>query len=96
MSGDRNKRLWTKDTIAGAVLGCVACVFVQAQLQTLAERFNTPAMNAILRWWPGLLVVAGVVLLSWKKTGLHSAREGASRPEEIVDARREPRKNDAA
>lgn len=95
MSGDGNKGLWTKDTIAGAVLGCVACIFVQAQLQGLADRLNSPMMNAALRWWPALLVVAGLILLSWKRPRLHRAKELTSRVLEAANERHQPR-NDAA
>jgi ABC-type lipoprotein release transport system permease subunit len=91
MIGGGSKRLWTKDTIAGVILGCVACIFVQTQLQTWADRLNSPAINAALRWWPALLVVAGAALLLRRKSGLDSAREGASRPEEVANERRQSR-----
>src|SRR5260370_37000957 len=60
MTGSGNKTLWTEDTIAGAILGCVGCFFVQAQLQTLAARVNSAVLSAVAHWWPALLIVAGV------------------------------------
>ncbi len=80
MTGSGNKTLWTKDTIAGAILGCVVCVFVQAQLQSLAARLNSPVLNAALPWWPALLIVAGLVLLFSRRTGAYSQKDRASRP----------------
>ena len=68
MSGDGNKRVWTTDTIAGAILGCVACVFVQVQLQTLAARLNSPLLNAALPWWPAILIFVGVAILLGRKS----------------------------
>src|SRR5260370_31318677 len=59
MTGSGNKTLWTEDTIAGAILGCAGCFFVQAQLQTLAARVNSPVLSAVAHWWPALLIVAG-------------------------------------
>ena len=80
MTGSGNKTLWTKDTIAGVILGCVVCVFVQAQLQTLAARLNSPALNAVLPWWPALLIVVGLVLLFSRRAGAYSPKDRASRP----------------
>lgn len=80
MTGSGNKTLWTKDTIAGVILGCVVCVFVQAQLQTLAARLNSPVLNAALPWWPGLLILAGLVLLFSRMLGAYSSKGRASRP----------------
>jgi hypothetical protein len=89
MSG--GKRVWTKDTIAGAILGCVACVFVQAQLQMLAARLNSPVLNAALPWWPALLIVAGLAILLGWKSRVYSAREVASRAQEVANERRQSR-----
>jgi len=80
MTGNGNKTLWTKDTIAGIVLGCVACLFVQAQLQTLAARVNSPMLSELLPWWPAVLIVAGLVLLFSRKAGAYPPKGGASRP----------------
>ena len=88
MTGTGNKTLWTKDTIAGAILGCVACLFVQSQLQTIAARLNSPVLNAALPWWPALLIGAGLVLLFGRKSVVHSARELASRPQEVASESR--------
>ena len=88
MTGSGNKTIWTKDTIAGAILGCVFCVFVQAQLQTLAARLNSPVLNAVLPWWPALLIVAGVALLFGRRVGTYLAKERASRPQEVANESR--------
>ena len=79
MTGSGNKTLWTKDTIAGVILGCVACLFVQAQLQTLAARVNSPRLNELLPWWPAVLIVAGLVLLFSGKTRAYPPKNGVSR-----------------
>jgi heme A synthase len=80
MTGSGNKTLWTEDTIAGAILGCVGCFFVQAQLQTLAARVNSPVLSAVAHWWPALLIVAGLaILFSCRKPGGDSPKERASR-----------------
>jgi len=79
MTGSGNKTLWTEDTIAGAILGCVGCFFVQAQLQTLAARVNSPVLSAVAHWWPALLIVAGLAILFSRKPGGDSPRERASR-----------------
>ena len=79
MTGSGNKTLWTKDTIAGVILGCVACLFVQAQLQTVVARLNSPVLNEVLPWWPAVLIVAGLALLFRRRTGTYSAKEGTSR-----------------
>jgi len=79
MTGSGNKTLWTEDTIAGAILGCVGCFFVQAQLQTLAARVNSLVLRAVAHWWPALLIVAGLVVLFSRKSGGDSPRERASR-----------------
>ena len=55
--------IWTEDTIAGAILGCVGSFFVQAKLQTLAAKLNSPLVDGVLQWWPVLFIVAGLVLL---------------------------------
>jgi hypothetical protein len=78
MTGSGNKTLWTKDTIAGVILGCVACLFVQAQLQTLAAKVNSPMLNEFLPWWPAVLIVAGLVLFS-RKTRAYPPKDGVSR-----------------
>ena len=88
MSGDGNKKVWTTDTIAGAILGCVACIFVQAQLQTVAVRLNSPLLNSALPWWPAILVVAGVIVLLRKRSMVHGAKEVVVRPREVSDERR--------
>lgn len=88
MSGDGNKKVWTTDTIAGAILGCVACIFVQVQVQTLAARLDRPWLNSALPWWPALLVVAGVIVLLRKRSMVHGAKEVLVRPREVSDERR--------
>jgi hypothetical protein len=95
MSGDGNKRMWTTDTIAGAILGCVACIFVQVQLQTLAARLNSPLLNAALPWWPAVLIFVGLAILLGRKSWVRPAREEAVRPQEVANERRQSR-NDAA
>ena len=62
MNGSGNKTVWTEDTIAGVILGCAGCFFVQTQLQGLASRLNRPAVDAMVQWWPMLLIVAGLAL----------------------------------
>jgi hypothetical protein len=79
MTGSGNKTLWTKDTIAGVVLGCVACVFVQTQLQSVADRLHSSALNEVLPWWPAVLIVAGLVVLFSRRTEPHSPKDAASR-----------------
>jgi hypothetical protein len=76
MNGDGNKRLWTTDTIAGAILGCVACIFVQVQLQTLAAKLNSPVLNAALPWWPAFLILVGLAILLGRKSA-GSSGEGS-------------------
>lgn len=95
MSGDSNKRLWTTDTIAGAILGCVACVFVQVQLQALAARLNSALLNAALPWWPAILIFVGLAILLGRKSGVDSAREVTARAQEVANERGQSR-NDAA
>jgi hypothetical protein len=77
MAGSSNKTLWTKDTIAGVILGCVACLFVQAQLQAVAAKVNSPVLNEVLPWWPAVLIVAGLVLLFSRKA--YAPKDGTSR-----------------
>jgi hypothetical protein len=79
MTGGGNKTFWTEDTIAGAILGCAGCFFVQAQLQTLAARLSSPVLGVAVHWWPALLIVAGVGLLFGRKSGGDSPKERASR-----------------
>jgi hypothetical protein len=93
MTGSGSKTLWTKDTIAGVILGCVACLFVQSQLQTLAARLKSPVLNAALPWWPALLIVAGLALLFGRKSGVHSAREMVPRPQEVENESRRQTRN---
>jgi len=95
MSGDGNKGLWTTDTIAGAILGCVACIFVQAQLQTLTARLNSPLLNAALPWWPAILIVAGLAILLGRKVMVHPARGVTARAQEVGNERRQSRNNAA-
>jgi Na+/proline symporter len=91
MSGDGNKSLWTTDTIAGAILGCVACVFVQVQLQTLAARLNSPVLNAALPWWPAILIFVGLAILLARKSVVRPAREVTARAQEVANERRQSR-----
>ena len=77
MTGSGNKTLWTKDTIAGVILGCVACLFVQAQLQAVAAKVNSPVLNEVLPWWPAVLIVAGLVLMFSRKA--YAPKDGTSR-----------------
>ena len=77
MTGCGNKALWTTDTIAGVILGCVACLFVQSQLQAVAARVNSPMLNEVLPWWPAVLIVAGLVLLFSRKA--YAPKDGRSR-----------------
>lgn len=95
MDGKSNKRVWTTDTIAGAILGCVACVFVQVQLQSLAAKLNSPVLNAALPWLPAFLILVGVAILLGRKSVIGPAKDVTARPEEVANERRQPR-NDAA
>jgi hypothetical protein len=94
MSGDGNK-MWATDTIAGAILGCVACIFVQVQLQTLAARMNSPVLNAALPWWPAFLIFVGLAILLGRRSAVRSPREVATRPQEVANERRQSRNGQA-
>ncbi len=93
MTGSGNKTLWTEDTIAGAILGCVGCFFVQTQLQQLAARVNSPVLGAVMHWWPALLIVVGVAILLGRKSGVYAEREAAIRSREVANESRRQSRN---
>lgn len=60
---------WTEDTIAGAILGCVASFFVQGKLLDVAASLNNQFLNAMLQWWPLVFIVTGLVVLLRRNSG---------------------------
>jgi len=55
--------MWTEDTIAGAILGCVASFFVQDRLETLTAGINSPLLATLLHWWPLAFIAIGLTVL---------------------------------
>ena len=69
--------MWTEDTIAGAILGCVGSFFVQGKLLDVAASLNSPFIGALLQWWPLVFIVTGLVVLLRRNS---SERPGKSDP----------------
>ena len=55
--------VWTEDTIAGAILGCVASFFIQDRLETMTAGINSPLLAVMLHWWPLAFIAIGLVVL---------------------------------
>jgi hypothetical protein len=55
--------MWTEDTIAGAILGCVASFFVQERLETLTAGISSPLLAVVLHWWPLAFIAIGLMVL---------------------------------
>jgi len=63
MARSKSNPFWKDDTIAAAVLAATGTAAFQGKLDALAIRRNSPAMSALVEWWPLLLIIGGLILL---------------------------------
>jgi len=54
---------WKDDTIAAAALAATGTAAFQSKLDALAFRWHSPALSALVEWWPLLLIIGGLIVL---------------------------------
>ena len=54
---------WKDDTIAAAAFAATGTAAFQSKLDALAIRWNSPALSALIEWWPLLLIIGGLTVL---------------------------------
>jgi hypothetical protein len=63
MARGKPNPFWKDDTIAAAALAATGTAAFQSKLDALAIQWNSPALSALVEWWPLLLIIGGLILL---------------------------------
>ena len=87
MASRKRYPFWTQDTIAAAVMAGVGTASVQSKLEAWASGVNIPAVTALVHYWPVLMIIAGLILLTHPVAGT----ETHARAEEITENSHESR-----
>ena len=87
MARGKSNPFWKDDTIAAAALAATGTAAFQNKLDALAIQWNSPAMSALVEWWPLLLIIGGLVLLLLHPQAQSRRRTGMPRLQAKTETR---------